>query len=424
MKPQIFDETHPLQEVLVWGEPGIEALLGQLLPKSKSLFFSYYEVLEARKEFRHLQALVKNESIRFTLAKDALAKKLERKEIPNEPRTIKELEDLLLQRAGEYYDVYREDKIRDFLNEGIHGDIDEAYVQIQKDMKQILQEDIQTYGETAAIRLNYLLSLKHELPLSNIFYGRDQSQALADKLILSALKWRIRKPEVAIFKEALLELGYGDSLVEIEEGTLEGGDIAVLGDTCYIGVGARTSFSAVQNLYIKTGSYLEQQGLQIAAIVNQRHEEESSTEDIPTEEHMRIMHLDMFWIPIAPDLVMAYGEEVDQRKVIRVSSQAGKIVTEHLGSFRSFLADKHIEIMEVSTQEQKNFATNLLNLGNNTVIMALSKNTRVISELEKRGYRVLSAELNKLVGGYGATHCLTAPIKRSRQPNQRYGDVQ
>jgi hypothetical protein len=38
MQPQVFDKTHPLKEVLVWGELGIEALLGQLLPKSKSLF--------------------------------------------------------------------------------------------------------------------------------------------------------------------------------------------------------------------------------------------------------------------------------------------------------------------------------------------------------------------------------------------------
>ncbi|MEP6896226.1 MAG: arginine deiminase family protein [Chloroflexota bacterium] len=414
MKPQIFDETHPLQEVLVWGEPGIEALLGQLLPKSKSLFFSYYEVLEARKEFRHLQLLVENEKIQFTLAKDALAKRLERKEFPNEPRTVKELENLLMQRAGEYYEVYREAKIRDFRNEGIHGDIEEVYIQIQKDLKQILQEDIQSYGETATIRLNYLLSLKHELPLSNIFYGRDQSQALADKLVLSILKWRIRKPEVVVFKEALLELGYGDSLVEIEEGTLEGGDIAVLADTCYIGVGARTSFRAVKDLHLKIGSYLEKQGMQIMAVVNQRHEEEASTEDIPTEEHMRIMHLDMFWIPLAPDLVMAYGTEIDQREVIRVSSDSGNLVTENLGSFREFHAKKGIEIMEISKQEQENFATNLLNLGNKTVIVALSKNTRVIGELEKRGYRVLSAELNKLVGGYGATHCLTAPIRRRR----------
>jgi len=414
MPPQIFDETHPLEEVLVWGEPGIEALLGQLLPRSRSLFFSYYEVLEARKEFRHLQALVEHEKIRFTRAKDALAKRLERTELANEPKSIRELETALLQRAGEYYETFRENKIKDFAHEGIHGNIDQVYKQIQKDIKQILLEDIQAYGETATIRLNHLLSLSHELPLANIFYGRDQSQALADKLVLSILKWNIRKPEVAIFKEALLELGYADALIEIDRGTLEGGDIAVVGDTCYIGVGARTSFSAVKNLCRKIGPWLERHGIQIVAVVNQRHEEEAMLYGAPTDEHMHLMHLDMFWIPLAPNLVLAYGAEIDQRKVVRITHNSGMFITEDLGSFREFHANKGIGIIEVSKQEQENFATNLLNLGNKTVIVALSTNTRVIAELEKRGYRVLSAELNKLVNGYGATHCLTAPIRRTR----------
>src|ERR1043166_873107 len=114
MQPQIFDETDPLEEVLVWGEPGIEALLGQLLPKSRSLFFSYYEVLEARKEFRHLQKLVEHENIQFTRAKDALAQRLKRTELPNEPKTIKELEISLLSRANEYYETFRETKIQEF----------------------------------------------------------------------------------------------------------------------------------------------------------------------------------------------------------------------------------------------------------------------------------------------------------------------
>jgi len=205
MRPQIFDETHPLEEVLVWGEPGIEALLGQLLPKSRSLFFSYYEVLEARREFRHLQALVEKENIQFTRAKDALAKRLERTELPGEPKSIAELQAALLQRAGEYYETFRDLKRNDFLREGIQIDIQDIYLQIQRDIRQILQEDLQAYGETATMRMNHLLSLSHELPLANIFYGRDQSQALTDKMVLSVLKWGIRRPEVAIFKDALLE---------------------------------------------------------------------------------------------------------------------------------------------------------------------------------------------------------------------------
>jgi len=414
MQPQIFDETHPLEEVLVWGEPGIEALLGQLLPKSKSLFFSYYEVLEARREFRYLRSLIENEGIKFTQAKDAVAQLLKKKNIPNEPKSFSELEKRLLERAGEYYETYREKKISTFSREGIDGNIDEIYLQVKKDIKNILQEDVQTYGEQAAIRLNYLLSLSHELPLANIFYGRDQSQALTDKIVLSSVKWDIRKPEVTIFKEALIELGYKDSLVEINSGTFEGGDAAMFDDTCFVGVGARTSSNAVRNLAKKIGPLMEKHGIQVVAVINKRHEDEADNYGAPTDEHMHLMHLDMFWIPLEPKLVIAYSDEIDQREVVRVSRNSGVFVTEELGSFRQFHASRGIEIIEVNKQEQENFATNLLNLGSKTVIVALSTNKRVIAELEKRGYRVLSAELNKLVNGYGATHCLTAPIRRKR----------
>jgi N-dimethylarginine dimethylaminohydrolase len=133
---------------------------------------------------------------------------------------------------------------------------------------------------------------------------------------------------------------------------------------------------------------------------------------------MHLMHLDMFWIPLATDLVLAYGHEISQRDIVRISHNSDMFITEELGSFREFHAAKGIEIIDVSKQEQENFATNLLNLGNKTVIVALSTNTRVIAELEKRGYRVLSAELNKLVNGYGATHCLTAPVRRGKPVNR------
>jgi arginine deiminase len=412
MQTGIFDETHPLEEVLVWGEPGIEALLGQLLPKSKSLFFSYYDVQEARREFRHMQELIEGEGIQFTRAKDALAKALSTSEISNAPGNIPDIERALLQRADEYYETNRTRKIADFSNEGIHGDIDEVYLQVQQEIKQILEEDASTYGEAGAIRLNHLLSLTHELPLANIFYGRDQSQALTDRIVLSALKWGIRKPEVQVFKQALVKLGYINGFVEVDHGTIEGGDVAMLGDTCYIGVGARTTLSAVKNLSKKIGADLERRGIQIVAVVNKRHVEEASLYGAPTEEHMRIMHLDMFWIPLAPNLVMAYTHELDQREVIRVSRNMDSFIIEELGGFREFLSEKGIEILEVDEGEQKNFATNLLNLGNNTLIMALSTNQRVIHELERRGFRVLSAELNKLVNGYGAIHCLTAPVRR------------
>jgi len=413
---QVFSEIATLKEVLVWGEPGIEALLGQLLPKTKSLFFSYYEVSKAREEFRGLQTLIEQEGVSVIRAKDATARLLENHIFPSHPASLNDIRTLLLQRANEYYQTYKDIKSNELANDGVGKSFDEIYHQVTKDINQILEEDIEAYGETAAIRINHVLSLAKKLPLANIFYGRDQSQTLADKIILSELKWDIRKPEVGVYKEALIELGYQHSLVEIASGPLEGGDMAILEDTCYIGVGSRTVLSAVKELCQKLGDTFEKHGIQLVAVVNQQHVEEITGLAAPTEDHMRVMHLDMFWIPLRKNLVMANSEEIDRRTVLRVFIQNGKVATEELGSFRKFLNEKGIEIMEVTTQEQRNFATNLLNLGNDTVIVALSKNERVNKELQDRGFRVVSAELNKLVNGYGATHCLTAPIKRGDLP--------
>lgn len=156
--------------------------------------------------------------------------------------------------------------------------------------------------------------------------------------------------------------------------------------------------------------------IELIAVVNHQHEEESNFFISPTSEHMQVMHLDMFWIPLTQDLVMAYTTELDHREVVRVWQEKGRILTERLGTFREFMSRIDVEIFEVDEAEQKNFATNLLNLGNKKVIAALSSNPRVNAELERRGFTVKYAELTKLVDGYGAVHCLTAPMKR-RSPN-------
>jgi arginine deiminase len=252
--------------------------------------------------------------------------------------------------------------------------------------------------------------------MANIFYGRDQSQALTDRIILSSLRWNIRKPEVRIFKDALHHMGFGSSLADIRKGTIEGGDVAMFKGCCFIGVGARTSMDAVKEVCRQIGDSLKEHRIELIAVVNRQHAEESNFFISPTSEHMQVMHLDMFWIPLTQDLAMAYTTELDNREAVRVWQEKGRILTERLGTFREFLKMIAVEIFEVDEAEQKNFATNLLNLGNKKVISALSSNPRVNAELEKRGFTVKYAELTKLVDGYGAVHCLTAPVKR-RTPN-------
>ena len=410
----ILDETHPLEEVLVWGEPGIEALLGQLLPQSRSLFRSYYEVPKARGEFACMSALIENEGIKVIRAKDAVAELLQSRDIPELPASIHDLKLALHQRADSTFEQYRHAKQNDLIKDGL-ADISpiDVYDEVKRDIDIILEQDITYYGEQGALRLNYLLSLSKPWPMANIFYGRDQSQAITDRVILSSLRWNIRKPEVRIFKDALHHLGYGSALADIREGTIEGGDIAMFNNCCFIGVGARTSLSAVKEVCRQIGDSLQAHNIELIAVVNRHHEEESNFFISPTSEHMQVMHLDMFWIPLTPNLVMAYTTELDHREVVRVWQEKGRVLTERIGTFREFMSTRGIEIFEVNEAEQKNFATNLLNLGNKNVIAALSSNPRVNAELEKRGFTVKYAELTKLVDGYGAVHCLTAPVKRN-----------
>ncbi len=410
--PHLRNEIAPLKQLMLWGEPGCEALLGQLLPKTKSLFLSYYEVPEARREFRRMQALIEAQGVEVLRAKDAFVSRLRGQDLPGMPSSLEHLQRQLISRADEYFEPYRQAKVSELMQDGAGALVEDIYYEVRNDIPRLLQEDADSYGAKAAIKLNYVLSLSHRLPISNIFYGRDQSSALADRIVLSSLHWDIRKPEVQIYRQALLEMGFEDALVQIEEGTIEGGDIILYGDTCYVGVGARTTLSAVEDLCLKVGARLQERAIQLVAVVNERHAREALHMSAPTEEHMRIMHLDMFWIPLGPDLVMAYGPEVDARRVLGFSLQNGRVSVEPLGDFRGFLLGNGYRILEVTTQEQHDYATNLLNLGNKRVIVSLSKNERVIAELQERGYRVLQAELKKLVGGYGAIHCLTAPLLR------------
>ncbi|MEJ5223426.1 MAG: arginine deiminase family protein, partial [Anaerolineales bacterium] len=290
--------------------------------------------------------------------------------------------------------------------------LDALYRQVLQEIDAILEEDMRAYGEEAAIRLNTLLSLERPIPMSNIFYGRDQSQVVADRLVVSSLRWEIRRPEARLYRQALGALGLEGRLVEISDGYLEGGDLVMFNGACYVGVGARTTLAAVRDLYRKLQPAFMEHNLRLYAVINDRHVEESNFYLSPVTEHQRLMHLDMFFIPLRANLAMAYANELDQRRVVEVTERNGRIVTEPRGGFREHLTEQGVDILVVDADEQARFATNLLHLGRDRLLAALSGNLRLNDELARRGFGVQFAEINRLVGGFGAVHCMTAPLRR------------
>ncbi len=410
--PLILDEVHPLQQVLVWGEPGIETLLGQMLPKNKSLFHSYYDVLEARREFRHMQGLITAQGVQVLRAKDALLAATAGRVYPSMPQSVADLRRALAAQAERFYRYYGAHKARELHEEGAPLTHAGLYRQVLQEIDAILDEDIAQYDPEAAIRLNTLLSLERPTPMANIFYGRDQSQVVADRVVISSLRWEIRRPEAKLYRLALGALGLEGRMVEINDGFLEGGDLVMFNGGCYVGVGARTTLAAVKNLYRKLSGVFREQGMRLYAVINDRHAEESNFFLSPVTEHQRLMHLDMFFIPLRRDLAMAYTDELEQRRVAEVTEVNGRIVAIPLGSFRAHLTSLGVQILEVDAQEQANFATNLLHLGSSNLLAALSRNLRVNAELARQGFAVQFAEITRLVGGFGAVHCMTAPLRR------------
>lgn len=393
MEPSVNSELGLLKRVVLWGEPGCEAILGQLLPEEKSLFFKRYDVPEARREFARMAELISENGAEIVRMKDIFVATLEDYGSKRLPNSLSALTSQIIERGEKFYEKY--------------GVGDPSVLRL---VERMLGEDAEQYGERGAIRLNWTLSLSKKVPMANIFYTRDQSNVLGGKIVMSRMARSIRKPEVGIYRKAYEALGYGRELVILKSGVFEGGDAIIFDEVCFIGVGVRTSRKAVKEIYKQIGGDLEKRGInQIAAVVNPEHVR-LRRED--PNKAMDVMHLDTFWTPIDEKTVLACTDEVGKRHVEVVERKGGKVILRNIGSFADFLRTRGYRVLDVTKEEQINYATNLLNLGNNKIVVPLSENSRVIAEIEKNGTKVIAAEIKELVGGYGAVHCMTAALVR------------
>ena len=70
----IYDESHPLKSAVIWGPIGAEAVLAQLFPEEKSLFFQTFDVPAARQESIDYQKTLESFGVHVISARDHLAK--------------------------------------------------------------------------------------------------------------------------------------------------------------------------------------------------------------------------------------------------------------------------------------------------------------------------------------------------------------
>ena len=390
----VYEESAPLKKVLMWGKPGAETILGQLLPKKISCFEEEFNVPEARREFGEATAILKAEGIEIIQVKDLFAEMVLQKGV-NQEMSVATLKSKIETRAHEFYNQYKDDGI---------SDVNEVLSWLDK----IIDEDVERYGEKAAVIMNNVLSLQSKLPLSNVLYARDQSNLLGGTWIWSSMRHQIRQPEVSLFKNVLSFSGLFDgsniSQVQVSgAGRFEGGDGIVNNGAIYIGVGGRTNMEGIMQAAPTMLKYNEKV---IVPIDEER--------DHGTKGEMDAMHLDTIWMPSGKNQIVACEDEVSRRKIIEITKVGGKLKVTDGGWFADHLAGRGVDLIPLTKDEQERYAPNFLNLGNDVVVLSLAKGNKLTERLGAKGKKVYNANLVNITKGYGGLHCMTASVVREK----------
>jgi|GEM_PF-1133461 len=406
----IYNETDKLRSAALWGPIGAEAVLAQVLPPGKSLFYEAMDVVIAREEAAKFAATLEGLGVQTVSVRDRVAAKLSEKPA----LTPLDLKVQLLAKAARFAaeDLYRPleiDPATGELEKRREIDLND----ISRQIGTLVDADIERYGVGRGVNINQKLCLDEELPLGNSIYARDQMNVLLGTRFVSRMKKPIRGKEVDIYESVYADiLGPDTPTAVIPKGeTFEGGDAYVHNGTVYVGVGPRTSQGGAEFIYKTLHKQLEAQGLKFAMVVD------PDPEGRPQNEQMDFMHLDTFSGPIGDREAAVCEEEAKRRRVIFLeTSRFGRLVRIDTGkNFLEHLIDTEDNVIRIPKEEQQEFGCNFLALDQNTLLVPLGTNTSAISQFEAAGKTVIDLDLKESTRGYGASHCMTGQLRRARQ---------
>jgi arginine deiminase len=243
-------------------------------------------------------------------------------------------------------------------------------------------------------------------PLSNLLFTRDQQITTERGIVMGRPASAQRALEVDVMQFVFNKLGYrvAGRVPDIEGMTLEGGDYIPAGDIAFIGVGLRTSLSAVEWL-------LEHDliGARRVAVVFDNFERAQER-----------MHLDcVFNICSKRTCVMLedmMGDASPTRRLVDewVRADDGTYTRARKDvEFSRYVADQSLTIIPVSGQEQLEYGCNCLNLGDGRVIAVQQEVARRIARHPDFDGTVSYLEFEGVTALFGAVHCATQVVYRA-----------
>jgi N-dimethylarginine dimethylaminohydrolase len=201
-------------------------------------------------------------------------------------------------------------------------------------------------------------------------FTRDIGFTLGPRLFVSKMDEEIRQGEERALTDWLIRSHIPYHL--IRSGSIEGGDVMIDQGTVWVGDSGRTSRQAMEEL----------------------RRELPDMEVISLSFPAKYLHLDCVLNILSPEEALIFPPAFQKEDLERLAAR--------------------YELIKVDEEEQFTLGTNILSLGNRT-LLSLPVNPRVNKAMRSRGLTVIEVDLSEIIKSGGSFRCCTLPLVRKAQ---------
>ncbi len=272
-------------------------------------------------------------------------------------------------------------------------------------------------------------------PLYNLFFTRDASSSIYDRVLINNMSYQVREREMLICQAIFTHYFHCETLTPrlyASDAHTEGGDILIAReDVLCIGNGSRTSKKGVEFL--------------VETFKNEKRKFDILVQELP-EKPESFIHLDMVYTFLSQHQCMIYEPLIMGKMknkhyaTTHIEINNGNVHYHSKVNFMQGLKDLHFDMEPIccggsdlwnQQREQWHSGANFFALGEGKII-GYQRNTHTIDALDKAGFHVLSAkdicenkihmhdykkfvvtfEASELPRAGGGARCMTMPIHR------------
>lgn len=388
---------------IVMHDPMLEVVFGSLHPEG-AMYWQPTSIVEAQAAHRRFADELKSRGIRYLLVKDVLI----------ECTAQQALLDLAMDSVQ--YVLEGDDSV---LSEAERAMVTDDYKRQSLSVKSsaelfdiILMQPTVTIEPAMHLRNSSFRVARTTIdPLTKLLFTRDQQLVTARGLVIANMMFDNRRRETKVMRRVWASMGVTPVGELGGEERAEGGDfLAHSLDLCFIGVGLRTNWAAVQRMI--DGDWFGTE--RVAVVVDD------------SDKHHSRMHLDTVLNLVTKDVAMVLEDLFDpdqpllHRTVVEyVKNEKGAYEEKAAVPLQDFLADNGFRVIPVTRQQQSEYMINFLQLGPDehdgrpTILTSHPDFLSVIqaANLPNAAVIVQHVEYSAITALYGAAHCTTAVFR-------------